>query len=707
MRGSEDISMKRVGRCALLCAMLLMPVGDGFAKERQPEPAELSVRGLGWWDNREQRIALERVLGEERGPVMGASTVEDAVFIIVSALTREGFLEPAVKARLTLVDGRTDTFTFDSSLETLLPRSLKIKAVRFEVETGVRSVIDAVTFTGLAAIKENAARGYFRPSDVPLVGAEARAYSPGRLRRSEDDLQDALRQKGYAEVVVKASVVTENRRTGRVDVAVDVREGPRWIVKAVQVEGAGDVDVNPGKFRLKKPWSYHWQQDAAEQVRRAFYKRGYADVTIHVEPKAARPIDGVRDVAVTIQVTPGPAVQVGEVRFEGNTNTRESILLRRVRAKEGDPLNPLVMEHSRYRLARLGVFERVDVRYEPEMGGVRDPVFTVRELPRWDASLLLGYGSYEQLRGGVELQQTNLFGRAHQSRLLLVQSIKSTRGEYNYSVPELFGESVDGTARLFGLRREEEAFEREEYGGTVGLRRRISWIKADGRIGYTYQSLSNQNNALTTSEVDEENVRVASIDLGLTQERRDNPLRPRRGYRWFAQAELASESLGGEVDYQAFEAGVSYHTSWGRSRWIHVGFTHGAITTLGAPAGQLIPVNRRFYPGGDTSIRGYQKDEAAPRGPDGRFIGAETYMLLNVEIEQALTNTWSLVLFGDALGQAAELEDYPFDERLYSVGLGIRYQTIVGPVRLEYGRNLNPREGDPSGTLHFSVGFPF
>jgi outer membrane protein insertion porin family len=367
----------------------------------------------------------------------------------------------------------------------------------------------------------------------------------------------------------------------------------------------------------------------------------------------------------------------------------------------------LRLERSRYRLARIGAFESVELAYEPSAGEVRDAVFTVSELPRWNASLLAGYGSYEQVRGGVELEQTNLWGRAHTSRLQLVQSVKSSRGEYNYTVPELLGESIDGTARLFGLLREEESFDREEYGGTAGLRTKIPWIRADASLGYTYQSLSNRDNTLTTRAVDDESVKVASIDLGLSRDRRDNALRPRRGYRWFAQAELASEGLGGEVDYQSFELGATYHTAWGRSRWFHFGLTHGAITQLGAPDGQLIPVNKRFYPGGDSSIRGFQKDEAAPRGPDGRFVGAETYTLFNVELEQAITNTWSVVVFGDALGQSAELQAYPWDEGLYSVGLGVRYQTIVGPVRLEYGRNVNPREGDPSGTLHFSVGFPF
>ncbi len=693
----------------LLCAVLLGSAVEGLAKDTKPEPAKLSVSGLGWWKDREQRVALDRMLGDQRGPVIDANTVEDAAFMIISSLASEGYLRPVIKVRLTRTDGRVEPFTFDASLATLLPRSLEIKAVLFKVDTGVRSVVEDVSFSGLTVMKEEKARGYFRPNEVPLVGTEARAYSPTRLRRSAESLQDDLRQQGYAEAVVKASVVKEDLRTGRVNVGVDVREGPRWIVTAVRLEGVDEPNAKPdlGKRKLTEPWSQHWQQDVAEQMRHDYYQRGYADVQIQVDPWPAEQEGLRRNVTAVIRVTPGPPVKVGTVRFVGNKHTKESIVRRRVNAKEGDPLNPQVMERSRYRLARLGAFETVDLSYEPATGEVRDPVFTVKELPRWDASLLAGYGSYEQLRGGVELQQTNLLGRAHQSRLVLVQSMKSSRGEYNYTVPELFGESVDGTARLFGLRREEQSFVREEYGATVGLRRHVPWINAEGNIGYTYQSLSNRNNTLATSALDAENVNVASIDLGLTKDRRDNPLRPHKGYRWFVQTELASQDLGGEVDYQAFEMGVAYHTAWGRSRWWHLGLTHGVITTLGAPDGQEIPVNRLFFPGGDSSIRGYQQDEAAPRDADGHFVGAKTYTLFNIELEQAITNTWSVVLFGDALGESATLGNYPWDERLYSVGLGVRYQTIVGPVRLEYGRNINPREGDPSGTLHFSVGFPF
>jgi outer membrane protein insertion porin family len=382
------------------------------------------------------------------------------------------------------------------------------------------------------------------------------------------------------------------------------------------------------------------------------------------------------------------------------------VLRRSVPLPPGDPLNPLALANARYRISRLGVFDTVDLRYDPTDGVVRDPVFTLKESQRYEASLLFGYGSYEQVRGGIELRQLNVFGRAHQSLLQLVQSMKSTTGEYTYSVPELFGESIDGAARLFALQRQEVAFRRQEFGVSFTLQRPIAWLRAEGTVGYTFQALRNQDNELATQATDKAQVNVASVDFGLTGDHRDNPLRPRRGYRWFTQLEVATRNLGGVAEYQRLEFGAAYHTPWGEGHWIHVGVTHGVITTLGTTDATL-PVNKRFFPGGDNSIRGYQKGEAAPRGADGLFIGAKSYLLLNFDLEQALPPNWSVVALVDALGSAVQLRDYPFAERLYTAGLGLRYQTLIGPIRVEYGHNLNPRPGDPRGTWQFSIGYPF
>jgi len=169
---------------------------------------------------------------------------------------------------------------------------------------------------------------------------------------------------------------------------------------------------------------------------------------------------------------------------------------------------------------------------------------------------------------------------------------------------------------------------------------------------------------------------------------------------------LASDYLGGDVNYQRVELWSAWHHQLGGGRMLSLGLSHGVVLSIGSTADDL-PFNKRFFPGGENSIRGYKEDEASPRNELGKIVGAESYALGTVEFEQELTPKWSLVFFSDSLGFARDVANYPFDTGLYSVGGGLRWRTIIGPIRVEYGHNLNPRKGDPSGTLHFSLGFPF
>ena len=694
----------------LLCVLLAAPGLPAAAKDRTPagRQAEIDVQGLGWWGDRQQRQSLSRLLGEERGETLAANAIEDAVFLLLSAVTENGYLEPVIITELTGVDGKTSTFTFDSNLESMLPSSVIARRVVLRIKPGVRFLLDRVNFEGLRALKEDIARQFFIGEAVLSGGKADRVYSPARLRSGVTNLERELQHLGYADAKVSSQNLKIDRASGKVQVDIVVDQGPRWVVSTVKVEGAGELETSIPNLKefQGQAWSQLWQQNVTTEIRNHFYHQGYPDVSVRLTASPSPVEDAVKSVTVTAKVTPGPLVHVGEVKIEGAKHTAEPVLRRRVNAGTGQLLDPLAMEQARFRLARLGIFDAVDLRYEPSSGPVRNPVFTVREGRKSEANLLFGYGSYEQLRGGVEWRQWNLFGRAHQTRLLLLQSMKSSRGEYSYTVPELFGESIDGTARLFGLQRQETSFLRQEYGANMAVSTRVRWLGANATLGYTYQSLRNRENTLETAAADQAQVNAASVDLNLVRDRRDNPLRPRSGYRWYLQAENASRYFGGSVDYQRIEFGGSYHVAWGSGRWIHAGFNHGVITTIGGDDRDL-PVNKRFFPGGDNSIRGYQEGEAAPRGPEGNFVGAKSYMLLNLEIEQALTSKWSAVVFGDALGSASRLADYPFSEKLFSVGLGIRYQTIIGPLRVEYGRNINPRPADPGGSLLFSVGFPF
>lgn len=694
------------GRWLWVLAMFAVFPSLCAAKE-EAATAKLGVDGVGWLRNRELRVALARLLGTELKATLDANAIEDAAVILSSSLGEEGFQRPEITIQLVLEDGSNRSLVFDPTFANPLPRPLSAREVRFKVQTGVRFYIDVVEFNGLSVLRPKDARAFFRSESTLFANARTNAFSPSRVARAADALLAELRQRGYAESDVRAESALDEK-TGKVKVRVDVKEGPRWVVADLRHQREDDdpVKLPPVERWRGQPWSSTLQENIREGIRQAYYVDGFPDMGVHVVAETEDEGGPEKQARVVATIVPGTKVAVGQVRFEGNKTTRESVLRRRVALQSGDPLDLVSLERARYRISRLGVFEAIDLRFEPEEGAVRDPVFKVREGPRYETNLLAGYGSYEQVRGGVEHRQMNIFGLAHQSRLELVQSMKSTSGDYTYAVPELFGESLDGTARAFGLQRREIAFLRQEYGVNVALKRRVRPIGGEATVGYTYQALRNRRNALSTQATDERQLNVASVTLSLTGDRRDNPLRPRRGYHWSTQLETAEPRLGGEATYQRLELSGAYHTRWGEGRWIHVGLSHAVVTTYGSD-GTTLPVNKRFYPGGDNSIRGYQRGEAAPRGADGLFIGAKSYLLGNLELEQAVAPNWSVVLFGDALGTAQSLSNYPFGEKLYSVGLGVRYQTLIGPVRLEYGRNIHRRPGDPSGTWHFSIGYPF
>ena len=681
----------------VLCATL---------RAAKPEEAKLSVDGVGMLRDRELRAALTRLLGTELKETLDANAIEDAAVILSSSLGAEGFQQPDILIEVVLEDGTKRQFAFDPTFANPLPRPLNAREVHFRIRPGVRFYIDTVTFEGLRTMRPKDARRFFRSDTTLLMNERTNAYSPSRVSRASDALLGELRQRGHAESDVRATTRMDET-TGKVGVHVEVREGPRWTVGEVTYQrDEHTVPLPATRSWIGQPWSSTLQEDIREAIRQSYYAEGFPDIGVHVEAEAEDAVNGEKQAYVVATIVPGPHVTVGDVRFQGNDTTRHGVLRRRVALDSGDPLNVVTLERARYRIARLGVFESVDLRYIPEEGPVRDPVFVVREWPRYETNLLFGFVSYEQVRGGVEHRQMNIFGLAHQSRLELVHSLKSSSGEYRYSIPELFGERLDGTARLFGLQRREVAFLRQEFGLDLTLRRRFAPLGGDATAGYTFQALRNRRSALSTQATDERQLNVASGNFGLTGDKRDNPLRPRRGSHWALHLEAAHPTLGGESTYQRFEFAGAYHTRWGEGRWVHVGLSHGLVTTYGSD-GTTLPVNKRFYPGGDNSIRGYQRGEAAPRGPDGLFVGAKTYLLGNLELEQAVTPNWSAVAFTDALGVSEALRDYPFRERLYTAGLGVRYQTLIGPIRLEYGRNINRRPDDPSGTWHFSIGYPF
>lgn len=678
------------------------------ADEAEEEVAKIKVRGYGLFGNRSLRRTLE-MLRDPDAPqsYLTATQIEDAAMLLLAQIQQDGYLQPEVEARVRLSDGQGETFVWDEDSMTLLPRPMKATEVEFRIRPGDLFYYESIEFEGLNVIEEEEAKEFFVSTGFLFETRGSREFTPSGLESGLRNLREVLVRRGYEQARVVVSRLDRDDETGEVRVGLSVDEGPQSIIRQARavITMEGTREDRQLEVPDEQPYTPTWVQDQAQAFRREFYELGYPDAEVESEVVERVRAEGRVFLDLVFRVDTGPYVEVGEIRFVGQERTLEKIMRRRIDLDSGEPLNRVKVDEGRTRLARLGVFEWVEAEIQNGDGTTRDIVFRVEEGPEIDVNLLFGYGSYELFRLGLEVEQYNLFGRAHRSRLLLAQSVKSSSVDYRYTVPELFGEDVNGFGSAYWLRREEIDFDRREFGTTVGLQTLFYRLDLDAGLRYSFQLL--ESRAGIPSGLDGlDRAVVGAVDLTLQRDLRDNPIYPERGHNVVTNFEVASDAFGGEVDYQRGEISASYHKEIGGGRFIHVGFRHGVIYTSGRVEEEL-PVNKRFLTGGESSVRGFIEGEASSRNEAGELVGSESYALLNLEIEQALTERWSVVAFSDLIGIARRFDDYPFDETLHSVGLGIRFKTFIGPIRLEYGHNLNPRPLDPDGTLHLSIGFPF
>ena len=558
---------------------------------------------------------------------------------------------------------------------------------------------------------EDASR-FFYVDGFLLSFGNNRTYSAERLSQGVNSLVQHLQSLGYYNATAEASEPAIDTSSGDVRAVVTVDAGEKHRIVSIKEHLADGVDLRDAAERLVEEravdvlFTTREVQDAVSELRNRFYEAGYPDASIEAqgEPVGKGP-EGDVLMQLDLRLSPGERARLAAIDIRGNTTSSDRFLRKKIALDTGSWLDRRQIEDARFRLGRLGIYSRVDTQIEPDPSPqARTAVFYLEEGTRKEMSLLVGWGSYEMLRVGVSARHYNLWGRAHKIRFQALQSFKSTEVELGYQIPEFLNSpaSLDSTARF--LQREEVSFERREWHIDVGLNARAPAIDSTFRLAYRLQVLESLD---IQAEVEApERSRAGAVVLTHRYDNRDAVVSPLEGLMARNELEVASVAFGSEVEYQRLESLLAFHEDLGGALFFHAALRHGALFSLGSDRSEL-PLNKRFFPGGENSIRGYPEGEAAPLDASGTPLGAEVYSLLTFELEASISPSFRVVIFSDNLYQSEDAGDYPGADNLHSIGLGLRYSTPLGPLRLEYGYNLNPRPSDPSGTLHFSLGNPF
>lgn len=550
-------------------------------------------------------------------------------------------------------------------------------------------------------------------------------FNAGLLSADQNAIRDLYQSNGFRDVKVE-STVTENYagRANQLGVTIRIEEGTQWFIARQEVTGASQEHREFLEQQLNstegQPFSEANLALDRDTVLNYYYNRGYPNAKFDW---IVSPAPDPQQVNVKFEVVEGPQQFVRGFLVGGLRETDPSLVFRRIRLTENDPLSQGLMVQSQRRLYDLGIFARVDMAVQ-NPDGEEPGKFLLYEFEEGRKySLNAGIGAEIARIGGgapnfdapagkpgfsprisLGLTRNNLGGTGHtvsaQTRLSNIQQ----RLLGTYQAPQFKGrDDVTLTvSALYDVSRDIRTFESRRVEGAAQLSTRLSRANTlQSRFAYRRNSVHNLQINLTDVPIYSQAVRVGVLSSTLFQDYRDDPIDSHRGYYNSIDFGYASKAFASQTDYFRLLARNSTYHRVGRDFVVARSTTIGVLTNLrdGGPAG--IPLPERFFSGGASTHRGFPDNQAGPRDlTTGYPLGGSAVLMSNLEFRFPLYGeSLGAVLFHDAGNvyegvsklslRLTQKSPNDFSYMAHSIGVGLRYKTPVGPVRIDFGYGLN------------------
>jgi outer membrane protein insertion porin family len=420
--------------------------------------------------------------------------------------------------------------------------------------------------------------------------------------------------------------------------------------------------------------------------------------------------------SVVFSLEEGKKVRIEKIVITGNVVTKRGTIIRELRVKEGEYALSERIRESKRRLEKLGIFTEVKIDEIPLSTEKENLIVSVREGERNYAGLGVGletrsepktialWNNPVRLRGTAEFIRSNFLGSAAQLSLVGQFSLKEKRGVFSWEQPYFFGLAIQAYLNVWMEREGRESFTFDRQGVSLTAIKSIS----KDLLFLTTLRWARTNFVILLieeSEVDRQHrpFSAASVSGSFIWDKRNDPFYPEKGpflsfvlERAFPLFKSESNYLKSFIKYQHFIPVLSR-------------VTFSATSRFGLGGGKKpIPVHERFFAGGSNSFRGARFDELGPKDPvSQKPVGGQALFLLNFELTFPLIpaiRDLSGVLFYDKGNVFEKTADINLRSLQDAVGVGIRYRTPLGPVRLEVGWNLDAVEGERKPLVFITIG---
>lgn len=416
-----------------------------------------------------------------------------------------------------------------------------------------------------------------------------------------------------------------------------------------------------------------------------------------------------RTVDIVMGVISGPQADFGSVTVKGSRTVNADFISSYSRLDKGGRYSPTQLRKASERLRELGVFSSISIRESDTLApdGTLPLTIEVSE----GKHRYFGFGAEYSSLDGIGVQgywgHRNLFGAAESLRIEgKVSGISSTTDvtDFNYSAgiiftkPGAFLPRATFESRLEARSEAPDTYEAQTLIGSAGFSYELNetdTFKAGGEIAWIHADDAFGKNEYLTF----------SIPLAFERDTRDNKLDPTEGYWATISGKPSYEAFNGNF-FTSFEGSIAGYLGLGAEDKIVLAGRVAAGTLIGADALEDIPVTRRFFAGGGGSVRGYSFREISPYNDANEALGGRSYGLASFEVRVKLTDSIGIVPFIDVGTVSTEIVP-DFSDIRAGAGLGIRYATPFGPLRLDVAFPLQKFEGGSDFGIYAGIGQSF
>jgi outer membrane protein insertion porin family len=597
----------------------------------------------------------------------------------------------------------------------------QVADVIFEITEGEQVRVKAIEFQGNHTFSDKELKKLLETSEkrplwipswsniVALFKGDQAVLKEDALERDLGRIAAYYHNRGYVDA--KVGHPTVQRKDAWLYITIPIDEGSLYGVGQIDIE----EDFFKDKERLLSELKITQEPVFSQQVLRQDILKltdmyadegfAYADITPRIEKDPEKKL-----VNITLLVNTGPSVKFERIEIVGNTRTRDKVIRRELRVKELEPFSASEFRKSSQRLNRLGYFK--DVNLTPSKGSSEEYMnlkVEVEEQATGTFSIGAGYSSVENLMLMGEISQRNFLGKGQSLSFKGILGSETNRYSLNFVEPYFRDTRLLLGIEMYSWEQEYDDYTKESTGGAVRFGYPLTDdLSAFIKLRMDDTDISDYSDNASTIIKDSIDIHVTrSISTGFAYDTRDDYYNPAHGWNNRASVEYAGGLMGGDSAFVKLEGDVSYyHPIWKAI----IGHVRGGIGYVTEGSGGRLPIYEKFFLGGIDSVRGFKYGRISPIDPEtGDRIGGEYNGFMQLETIFPLLKNMGLngVCFLDMGNVWAKDSGYDLGDLRKSLGLGVRWLSPMGPLRIEWGYNIDKEEGDDTSNWEFRMGGSF